>query len=282
MQMEELDLQRYTILVKLINGWNSYFWPKFFDRYREVSVRKRIISNPEKGYIYDNDSFKKLNEKQGLELLMNFEFSECDNFIEWEYFIDAYKDTSYKDVLKKALDNLEKQLIEANRLIRLKQYKDLFPKGIFINEVKFKISMIQKGLEEADLPDYEKEISEDEKKEILTSIRKEKSKIEDDYLEANSQPGIDLEAVSIVKAMRKEIGSGDIEHILSEAIRVLDDLSIDRIYTDKLITISAQYTSFRFKQTANILSAEDESVIYSSIIDRILKLFNLILDHYEA
>ncbi|NRB53482.1 MAG: hypothetical protein HRU41_37850 [Saprospiraceae bacterium] len=285
--MEKLDKNRYLFMVKLYSAYTAFPWTEFFSRYTKIAERKNILEDEERGYIYDQDNFRNFNQGEGIELLINFEFSECQSFIEWEYFVQAFKDTPYQHLLREALEKLVKELLGANLLVRLKRYQDLFPKGLFIREVEAKVAMRLKEQERRNQVDFEDilhdvEQQESSKKQIFESISKERSKIVEQYLGANSNEPFDFDVIEYINAKKKEFGSRDIEKILAEVLKILGEVELDRSYTDPLIAISADYRAFRFKQTLKTLSIEDEGVIYSSIINRILKIFNLILDHHKS
>lgn len=145
-----MDKSRYTFHVRKRMGWATYEWEPFYNRYPAIKDRKEIIHNSKKGYLYDHFNFHKLEGEDGLELLINIEFEECQTFIDWEYFINAFKDTEHTDFLKLALSELETKLLKESFLIRLNQYKALFPEGIFIKEVRFKIALLEKRLANRD------------------------------------------------------------------------------------------------------------------------------------
>lgn len=277
-----MEIDRYTFHIKRFNGHSTYYWDEFFSQYPAVRKRKELIENERKGYVYDHNNFYKLSEAEGLELLINFEYSECDDFIEWEYFIDAFKDTDHKDIIKMALSELENQLLKASFLIRLNRYKELFPKGIFINEVEIKISILEKGVQKSKPQEEEVVETKDiNKKEILKSLNSGKSKIVNDYLGVNNGLDQDFDISEFLIRKKQEVGYRDIEKILKETVNTFNDIELDKRYTDTLIAISAQYRIFRFKQVENIITTDDEKQSFASFIKRILDLFNLIIEDYR-
>ncbi len=279
-----MDVKRYNIYIKHRLGWKAESWNGFFRTYDDIPTRKALISFPDKGYILDQYTGTTLSLDSGIDLLFRYEFTQCTDFIDWELFIDTYKGFQNDKLIEKATNNLRIHLLDADLLIQLHKYVEQFPNGLFISEAKTKIALLVREEEYKQFPPPE--MSEVERKNAVADVEKVVSNIVADSVGDNDSITLseiktkedNSEIIKYFKDKKITIAKENIEKILDDVLEVLPSLKANKDHLDGLISISASFRALERKELHGIISPQDGQIAYQSIIHRILRQFNSIIE----
>lgn len=283
-----MDIRRYNIYIKHRFGWKAESWGGFFRTYEEIPKRKELVSLPRKGYIFDQHTGTTLSLLDGLKLLFQYEFSQCTDFIDWELFIDTYKEFQEDELIKKATRNLKIKLLDADLLIILHKYTRRFPDGLFFAEAKTKIALLIREEEYKAQPP--EEMTESERKTAVSDVEKVVDKIVANYVGSDkkvkfSDVKYENNNEVIIKFFEDKkitIASESIEKTVKDVLKLLPSLRIPKEHADILISISASFHELRRQERYGIITPQEGQKAYQLIIYRILKEFNLIIDDLHS
>ena len=278
-----MDVRQYQVYIKHRFGWKAESWAGFFRTYDEIPTRRKLISVPDRGYILDQYTGGTLSLNDGIDLLFRYEFTQCTDFVDWELFIDTYKEFQDDGLIAQATNNLRVHLLDADLLIILHQYVERFPGGLFISEAKAKIALLVREEEYKEYPPAE--LSEVERKLAVADVKKVVKSIVKDSIGNNRILELpEIEAKNDNRAIIKffedkkiTIATESIEKILKDVLDALPSLKVKKDHADGLISISASFKEWQRKVRHGLITPQAEQIEYQMIIHRILEQFNFII-----